>query len=76
MPQYYELLKCESYKAANIIMIHIPDHIVEFYIKNRARATTETTKILKAGVNSIHQKEREALSYVAGYIVSKHFQKN
>ena len=76
MPQSCELLKCESNKAANLIMIHIPDHIVGFYNINRARATVHSTEISQTGIKPIHQTERGALSYVAGYLVLKLFQKN
>ena len=76
MSQSCELLKCESYKAANLIMIHVPDHIVGFYNINRARATAQSTEISQTGIKPIHQTERGALSYVAGYVVSKLFQTN
>jgi len=62
MPQSCELLKCESYKAANLIMIHIPDHIVGFYNINRARAAAQTTEISQRGIKPIHQTELGALS--------------
>ena len=51
MPQSCELLKCESYKAANLVMIHVPDHIVGFYNINRARATAQSTEISQTGIN-------------------------
>ena len=50
MPQSCELLKCESYKAANLIMIHVPDHIVGFYNINRARATAQSAEISQTGI--------------------------
>ena len=37
MLQSTRLLNCEDYKAANLIMIHIPDHLVGFYNINRGR---------------------------------------
>ena len=60
MPQSCELLKCESYKAANLIMIQIPDHIVGFYNINRAWTTAQTTEISQTGIKPIHQTERGA----------------
>ena len=76
MPQSCELLKCESYKAANLIMIHIPDHLIGFYYINRAQATAQTTEISRTGMKAIHETEQRALSCVAGYAVSKLFQTN
>lgn len=77
VPQSCELLKCEDYKAANLIMIHIPDHLVGFYNINRARiTTTQTPQDSKANVIAIDQAERGPLSYVASYIVCKLFQSN
>ena len=43
VPQSCALLKCEDYKAANLTMIHIPDHLVGFYNTNRARTTIAQT---------------------------------
>ena len=76
MSQSCELLKCESYKAANLILIHVLDHIVEFYNINRAQATAQSTEISQTGIKAIHQTELGALSYIAGYVVSKLFQTN
>ena len=77
VPQSCALLKCEDYKAANLIMIHIPDHLVGFYNTNQARTTTaQTPHDSQKNVKGIDQTERGPLSYVAGYIVSKLFQSN
>ena len=78
MPQSTRLLNCEDYKTANLIMIHIPDHLVSFYNINRERTdrmkTAETSPASQRNIQSIEQAERGPLSYVAGYVVSKLFQ--
>ena len=44
-----DLLNCKDYKASNLIMIHIPDHLVGFYrtIRKENIAETETSEIKK-----------------------------
>lgn len=78
MPQSTRLLNCEDYKTANLIMIHIPDHLVSFYNINRGRTdrveTAQTYQASQPNIQSLDQAERGPLSYVAGYVVSKLFQ--
>ena len=78
MPQSTRLLNCEDYKAANLIMIHIPEHLVGFYNINRGRTdrteTAQTSEALQSNTQSLDKAERGPLSYVAGYVVSKLFQ--
>ena len=54
-------------------MIHIPDHLVGFYHTSSREHTgeTEASKIKK-----LDPAERGPLAYVAGYVVSKLFQKS
>ena len=77
MPQSIRLLNCEDYKAANLIMIHIPEHLVGFYNINRGRTdrteTAQTSEALQSNTQSLDKAERGPLSYVAGYVLSKLF---
>jgi hypothetical protein len=75
MTQSSKLLNCEDYKAANLIMIHVPDHLVGFYNINRRRQRAETSD--DCGSNDhLDQAEYGPLTYIAGYVVSKLFQQN
>lgn len=77
IPQSSKLLNCEDYKAANLIMIHIPDKLVGFYHTECSQAEladlpeTESPKQIKYSIDPV---ERGPLTYVAGYVVSKLFQ--
>ena len=77
IPQSSKLLNCEDYKAANLIMVHIPDKLVEFYHTECSQAELadlpekESQKQIKYSINPV---ERGPLTYVAGYVVSKLFQ--
>ena len=68
-----DLLNCKDYKVSNLIMIHVPDHLVGFYRTSSKEHTgeTESSKIKK-----LDPAERGPLAYVAGYVVSKLFQKS
>ena len=68
-----DLLNCKDYKVSNLIMIHVPDHLVGFYHTSSKEHTgeTESSKIKK-----LDPAERGPLAYVAGYVVSKLFQKS
>ena len=78
MPQSTRLLNCEDYKAANLIMVHIPEHLVGFYNINGGRTdrteTAQTSEALQSNTQSLDKAECGPLSYVAGYVVSKLFQ--
>ena len=70
-PNASKYLNCPDLNAANIIMIEIPDRLVGFFkIEARAKPTMTTTSDLK-----LDPSERGPLSYIAGYIVSKLYQK-
>ena len=77
IPQSSKLLNCEDYKAANLIMVHIPDKLVEFCHTECSQAELadlpekESQKQIKYSINPV---ERGPLTYVAGYVVSKLFQ--
>ena len=70
IPQSCKLLNCKDFKIANLIMIHIPDHLVGFYNVGQTRNKEETT----SKPIELDPAERGPLSYVAGYVVSKLFQ--
>ena len=78
--QSSKLLDCENYRAANLIMIHLPDNLVGFYHTetNETESTEETGGIGETGDKSLSSKldpiERGPLNYIAGYVVSKLFQ--
>ena len=67
-------LNCPDSNAATIIMIEIPDRLAGFFkvCQNRGKScTTVASNDLK-----IDPSERGPLSYIAGYIVSKLYQKS
>jgi hypothetical protein len=56
MPQSTQLLNCEDYKAANLIMIHIPDHLVGFYNINCGQASrSETGEACETSETDFHR---------------------
>ena len=67
-------LNCPNSNASCIIMIEIPDHLVGHYKVCRERELAKT-KPTCAGNLKIDPKERGPLSYIAGHIVSKLYQK-
>ena len=64
-------LNCPNSHAANVIMIDIPDRLAALFKQNRDEARTTTACDLK-----LDPSERGPLSYIAGYIVSKLYQKS
>ena len=73
IPRSCDLLNCKDYRAANLIMIHIPDHLVGFYHTSNRAYTGETEA---SNIKKLDPAERGPLAYVAGYVVSKLFQKS
>lgn len=75
-PNASKYLNCPDSNAANVIMIEIPDRLAGFFKicqhreEARAKPRTTTTSNLK-----LDPSERGPLSYIAGYIVSKLYQK-
>ena len=67
---------CPDSNAASMIMIEIPDRLVGFskVCQNREEAITKPTTTSTVNLK-IDQSELGPLSYVAGYIVSKLYQK-
>ena len=68
IPRSCDLLSCDNYKVANLVFIHIPEHLVGFYNKESSSEASTPTQLNPA--------ERGPLSYVAGYVISKLFQLN
>ena len=73
IPRSCELLNCEDLRVANLIMIHIPDHLVGFY---NVSQTSHVEQAASKPIPEIDPAERGPLSYIAGYVVSKLFQTN
>ena len=74
--QSSKLLDCVNYKAANLIMIHLPDNLVGFYdtATNETESTGETGGIGETGDKSLSSKLDPidpSWNYIAGYVVSK-----
>lgn len=67
IPQSRELLKCEDYKVANLVMIQLPDFLFRFY--NTAHRHDPST--MSATSPQLNPTEHGPLSNIAGYIVSK-----
>ena len=78
MPESCKLLNCENHKAANLVMIHLPDYLVGFYHENKGQTTqtvvSEDSASQLSSIGRINPTERGPLTYVAGYIVAKLFQ--
>ena len=56
---------CGDFKVANLIMIHIPDHLVGFYNISQMRDNGEGSPAAEQAVK-INPVERGPLSYVGG----------
>ena len=72
IPQSLELLNCQDFRVANLIMIHLPDHLVSFYNLNQTRQSEEK----ETASVQLEPGEHGPLSYIGGYIISKLLQKN
>ena len=70
---FVRISELSNYKVANLIFIHIPEHLVGFYNTNTAN---EESCSKAATPTQLGPAERGPLSYVAGYVISKLFQLN
>ena len=70
-----ELLNCTDFRVTNLIMIHLPDHLVGFYNVSKTGDTSTYTPVATQAMQ-INPAERGPLSYIGGYVVSKLFKKN
>ena len=68
-------LNCPDSNAASIIMIEIPDRLAGYYKLRRIREQSEMKPTATIDVK-LDPSERRPLSYIAGYIVSKLYQKS
>ena len=68
MPESAKLLNCKDSRVANIVMIHIPDHLVGFVNVNRMRCSSAETE---TNSEKIESSEHGPLEYIAGYVVQK-----
>ena len=78
IPRSCEFLSCADFRVANLIMIHIPDHLVGFYNTNSRQTANKgsTSVVLVEQAIEINPAERGPLSYIGGYVVSQLFKKN
>ena len=60
------LLNCKDSTVANLVMIHIPDHLVAF-----CNVGLVGEKTLETAEHEIQRSKHGPLSYIAGYVVSK-----
>ncbi len=69
-------LNCPDSKAASLIMIEIPDRLVGFFkvCQTREEARFKPAAAMKSDIK-LDPSEHGPLSYIAGYIVSKLYQK-
>ena len=75
IPRSCELLNCTDFRVTNLIMIHLPDHLVGFYNVSQTGDTSTSTPVA-AQAMQINPSERGPLSYIGGYVVSKLFKNN
>jgi hypothetical protein len=69
IPRSCELLNCDDYRVANLVMVQIPEYLASYYEINPTGATTESSS--NASKQEIDPDERGPLSYLARYVVSK-----
>jgi hypothetical protein len=73
-PNSCKLLNCQDFRAANLIMIHLPDHLVGFHNVRQVagkEASTTHVDVQPAAQSQIGPAERGPMSYIAGYVLSK-----
>lgn len=77
IPNSRQYLNCPDSNAANLIMIEIPDHLAGFFkvCQHREKAAAKPTGTTTTIDLKLDPSERGPLSYIAGYIVSKLYQK-
>lgn len=71
MPKSTTLLDLPDSRIANLVMIHIPDHLVSFYNTSGRSDASVTTTMDTTECEKIEACEMGPLSYIAGYIVRK-----
>ena len=66
------LLDLADSHTTNLVMTHIPDHLISFYnISGRGDASVTTTENTTKECEKIEACEMGPLSYIAGYVVRK-----
>ena len=72
MPKSTTLFNLVDSRITNLIMIHIPDHLVSFHnLNERRNASVTTTVNASEECEKIEACERGPLSYIAGYVVKR-----
>ena len=71
MPKSTTLLNLADSRIANLVMIHIPDHLVSFYNVSRRNNASVITNVDTTDCEKIEACEIGPLSYIAGYVVRR-----
>ena len=73
IPQSCELLNCNDFQVANLIMIQLPDFLVGHYntVIQRQKHGESSTRITRDKPSELNSAERGPLAYIGGYIISK-----
>ena len=71
MPKSTTLLNFTDSRIANLVMIHIPDHLVSFYNISRRSNTAVATTVDSTDCEKIEACEIGSLSYIPGYVVRR-----
>jgi hypothetical protein len=73
IPKSCQLLGCDDYKVANLVMIELPEHLIGHH--NTTQETDNPTPQSES-ITKIDPAESGPLSYIAGYVVSKLYSAN
>ena len=72
MPKSTTLFNLVDSRITNLVMIHIPDHLVSFHnLNERRNASVTTTVNASEECEKIEACEMGPLSYIAGYVVKR-----
>ena len=73
IPRSCELLNCNDFRIANLIMIQLPDFLVGHYNTEiqRQRHGESSTEVTHNEPTELNPVERGPLAYIGGYIISK-----
>ena len=73
IPRSCELLNCNDFRIANLIMIQLPDFLVGHYNTEiqRQRHGESSTRVTYNEPTELNPVERGPLAYIGGYIISK-----
>ena len=69
IPRSCELLSCQDYRIANLVMIHVPEHLIKFSQSNQTMVES-----LPKDQAHLDPAEYGPLTYVRGYVIAKLYQ--